>query len=181
MAHLPGERSALLQFDSLEEGTTRLCFELTAEELELRDAEFGFPRPVQVELVVRRSLETFALEGRLRWTLSGECCRCLAAVEKDLEASLRLLIQRKPAPAMELEAAADDPEAAIFAPGVKEVDLSDRLRETVIIEMPVRVYCKDDCKGLCPHCGYELNKGPCSCAPRNADPRWVALREIKNS
>jgi len=176
-----GAQPALLKFDELGEGTSRLVFELTAEEMVLSDAYFSFPSPLQVELDIHRSIETFTVDGRVQGVIRGECCRCLTPVELSLEAPLRLLFQRKQASDEELEAVAEDEEVEILDPGAQDLDLVDRLRNAVLIELPVRAYCKEDCKGLCPRCGHDLNKGPCSCSEEAMDPRWEALRQIKFS
>jgi len=58
--------------------------------------------------------------------------------------------------------------------------LEDVLREQVLLALPLKVTCREDCKGLCVHCGKNLNEGPCSCATVMEDPRWTALREIRS-
>ncbi len=58
--------------------------------------------------------------------------------------------------------------------------LEDVLREQVLLALPLKVTCRDDCKGLCPHCGTNLNEAQCSCAVVVEDPRWTALREIRS-
>ena len=176
-----GAKAIELRFDDFEEGRTRLSFEVTAEEIELADAYFAFPTPLQVELSVQRSLETFMVEGEIRCSVEGECCRCLAGVEKEMTAPLRLLFQRKQATAMELEAVEEEDDVEIFDPGTQEVDLVDHLRDAVVTEVPVRIYCRQDCKGLCPQCGCDLNAGECSCSEETVDPRWAGLKELKFS
>ena len=57
--------------------------------------------------------------------------------------------------------------------------LEDALREQVLLATPVRALCRDDCKGLCPHCGRNLNVEQCNCEQHVSDPRWDALSDIK--
>jgi len=54
-------------------------------------------------------------------------------------------------------------------------DLTEELRECIILSFPSNPLCNEDCKGLCPHCGADLNKGPCSCRPSGGDLRWGGL------
>lgn len=54
-------------------------------------------------------------------------------------------------------------------------DLTEELRECIILSFPSNPLCSEDCKGLCPHCGADLNKGPCSCKPSDGDFRWGGL------
>jgi uncharacterized protein len=58
--------------------------------------------------------------------------------------------------------------------------LEDVLREQVLLALPLKVTCREDCKGLCVHCGQNLNEGQCSCSNAIEDPRWTALREIRS-
>jgi uncharacterized protein len=57
--------------------------------------------------------------------------------------------------------------------------LEDAIREQVLLSVPLKVVCREDCKGLCPSCGKNRNTDPCSCARPFADPRWSALKEIR--
>jgi uncharacterized protein len=54
------------------------------------------------------------------------------------------------------------------------------LQEQVLLALPLKIVCRDDCKGLCPQCGKNLNEGPCACVVQVEDPRWAALKEIRN-
>ena len=55
---------------------------------------------------------------------------------------------------------------------------ADAIRDALTLELPLRVLCKEDCKGLCPKCGHNLNEGPCGCDLREEDPRWDALKSL---
>ncbi len=57
-------------------------------------------------------------------------------------------------------------------------DLTESLRECIILSFPSNPLCSEDCKGLCPRCGADLNKGPCQCPPQEGDFRWGALDSL---
>jgi len=57
------------------------------------------------------------------------------------------------------------------------IDLTEAVREELLLAVPQYVVCRDDCRGLCPRCGADLNAGPCGCAPET-DPRWAALTKL---
>lgn len=181
MSQISASSPILLTFDECEEGRTHLDFAIGAEEIELEDTYFKFPRSLQVDLTVHRSIETFTLDGRIRSAVRGECCRCLAEAEEPLAVEFKLLLQRRHASADELEAVAEDEEIEIVDPGKRGMDLGDRIRDAVILELPVRIYCKTDCKGLCPQCGQNLNQDACSCAEKEIDPRWEGLKKVQFS
>ena len=54
-------------------------------------------------------------------------------------------------------------------------------REAVILELPMRFLCSEDCKGLCPGCGSNLNNGPCDCVKTEGDQRWAPLKKLLNN
>ena len=60
------------------------------------------------------------------------------------------------------------------------IDLDDLVREQILLTLPSRVLCEDDCKGLCPVCGSDRNIVSCQCETNEIDPRWKALRELVN-
>jgi len=59
------------------------------------------------------------------------------------------------------------------------VDLTDELRQSIILALPTYPVCRADCRGVCPTCGKNLNGGPCSCEDRSGDGRWGALDALK--
>ena len=58
-----------------------------------------------------------------------------------------------------------------------QVDLTEAVRQTVLIALPMVTICQEDCKGLCSQCGKDLNQGPCDCQPET-DVRWIALEQL---
>jgi uncharacterized protein len=116
-------------------------------------------------------------EGRFYWrgtltTKAGAACRrCLAPVVTSVQADVRALFTQDPD-------ALEDPDSYPLEPDAKEIDLTAAVREELILAVPQYVVCREDCRGLCPRCGKDLNAGPCDCAPAT-DPRWSALAAVK--
>ena len=73
---------------------------------------------------------------------------------------------------------ADDPDVYVVDPRSIELDLRPALREQWLLAVPSFVQCREDCKGLCPTCGTDLNAGECECAPAT-DSRWDTLRKVR--
>ncbi len=65
--------------------------------------------------------------------------------------------------------------------GDDSVDLSDDIRQNIHLAIPMKILCDDNCKGLCPVCGVNLNKSTCGCSVDKTDSRWDALKKIDNS
>ena len=115
----------------------------------------------------------FYWEATLRTRLVGECRRCLTPVAADVVAQVTALFSQEPG-------AADDPETYEVAPDATAVDLTPAVREELFLSIPRYLECREDCRGLCPRCGKDLNAGPCGCAPDAVDPRWQALAALKD-
>ncbi len=165
--------------DDLEEGLADPVLEVDASVVEFEDDYFSLIEPAQVRLNIGRSIETYTFSGSIGCIVSGECCRCLEMIEEPLETDFRLLVQRKQASEEELEAMAEEEEVMILDPGTKSLDLKEEIREALFLALPLRVYCKPDCKGLCAQCGANLNKSECDCTEKPDDSRWAALKELK--
>ena len=73
-----------------------------------------------------------------------------------------------------------DKDAAISYYEDDSLELEDVLREQMLLEVPIKTVCTEECKGLCPHCGRNLNTGECECAAKVSDPRWEALKGLKD-
>jgi uncharacterized protein len=58
------------------------------------------------------------------------------------------------------------------------IDIDEIVKEQVLLAVPTRALCKDDCKGFCPNCGVDRNAGDCGCDVKEIDPRWAALKNL---
>jgi uncharacterized protein len=104
--------------------------------------------------------------------MAGECRRCLVSVTVPIEASVDALFARDPD-------ALEDPSSYALAPDATGIDLRPAVREELLLAVPQWVVCREDCRGLCPRCGKDLNAGPCDCPPAG-DPRWRGLAALKD-
>jgi uncharacterized protein len=135
----------------------------------------GDPKPASPIHVTGR-LSSAGAPGRVYWQghLAGsaklECRRCLTDVELDIEDDVHVLFA-EPGD----EDSADDPDVYPIDPRRGELDLRPAVREQWLLAAPGYALCRDDCKGLCPSCGANLNQVACDCAP-TTDSRWDALR-----
>lgn len=173
-----GAKGAVLDINELEEGVVRRTLEIGPEVLGLEDQYFEFPAPFKAELEIGRSIETYLVKGTIDCPVRGECCRCLETATQVVRAPVHFLFQRKEASEEEL-AALEEEDLQILDPGAREIDLTECLREAAILELPMRLYCRDECKGLCGQCGQNLNSGTCTCEAEQSDPRWAALGDLK--
>lgn len=115
------------------------------------------------------------LESTVSVPYKGECARCLDPVEAVLEFDFnRTLVTEGTVSDDVLEEKAD--EYLVIKRGILEPD--DAIIESIYLELPSRLLCSPDCRGLCPKCGKKITANECGCAPREIDPRWSKLKEL---
>jgi DUF177 domain-containing protein len=107
------------------------------------------------------------------------CARCLEPLEHEVIKKFDLLYRPQGSDAGKEELSVTAAEAEVSYYQGEGLQLEDVLREQILLALPLRVVCKEECKGLCPHCGKNLNYEQCSCAEPLEDPRWAALKEIR--
>jgi uncharacterized protein len=95
--------------------------------------------------------------ARLQATVVGECRRCLGRVEQVIDDQLDVLFSSDPD-------LADDPSVYALPPDASVIDVAEAVREELALRASAFPLCREDCKGLCPTCGSDLNAGPCGCA-----------------
>src|SRR3954453_1518596 len=132
-------------------------------------------RPLQVELTGREVGDAVLVRGTLRTAVRLSCRRCLEPVEHEVDSHVDLLF----ASPMEGEEEGDDGEVYPLPPRGDALDLTDAVREHVVLETPALALWREDCRGLCPSCGADLNQGTCECAPRAAPTAWDALKNVE--
>ncbi|MDD5711815.1 MAG: DUF177 domain-containing protein [Smithellaceae bacterium] len=127
---------------------------------------------------LQRVRETVYVEGEIKAELSAACGRCLEEIKLPLAGSFRYTLI--PAPkeyAEESELSAEDMDSLYYEE--EAVDLDPIIVEQVILQIPMKILCREDCKGLCPQCGANLNKGKCSCPEKPVDERLAVLKNLK--
>ncbi|HXM37213.1 MAG TPA: DUF177 domain-containing protein [Gemmatimonadales bacterium] len=114
----------------------------------------------------------FYWHGTLRTVAQGECRRCLAPVSTAVATDIGALFTQDPE-------ALEDPDSYALAAEATEVDLTPAIREELLLAVPRYVLCREDCRGLCPRCGQDLNAGPCGCTAAS-DSRRQPLQALKD-
>jgi uncharacterized protein len=138
----------------------------------------------RAELVVehrghRNNVEDIRLLGSLRGDVETNCARCLDPVRHHLERGFDLLYRPLGVDRIADEVAISEADTEIGYYDGEGLLLEDALREQVLLATPLKMLCREDCRGLCPQCGRNRNVEMCDCEQHPSDPRWEALSEIK--
>ncbi len=125
-------------------------------------------------------IKDIRLRGHLSAGLELQCARCLEPVQQDVKRDFELLYRPLGTDAGRDELSVTDAEAEIGYYQGDGILLEDVLREQILLALPLKITCREDCKGLCPQCGKNLNQERCSCSTAIEDPRWSALKEVRS-
>ncbi len=142
--------------------------------LDLRGETFGgcapVTEPVECRGQVRNTAGVLVLAGTLSTTLHGVCDRCASDVVRPVEFPVEAVLTRE-------IANEQDADPWIFLLEGDSADLDDIMTTAFVLSMDSKLLCREDCKGLCPTCGKNLNDGPCQCRAE-PDPRFAVLKQL---
>ena len=156
------------------EGRVRVDVDVPPDAEFWRDVEPTPRSPLEVRLEAQQAGPDVVVRGQVRGLFEQECRRCLEPVTVEVEEDFGRLYRAGDA----LEA--DESEDMLALPDDAELDLSEPVREQVMVAVPRYVYCRDDCQGLCPQCGTNLNESECDCTTDELDERWAPLRQLQS-
>ncbi|HXE75850.1 MAG TPA: DUF177 domain-containing protein [Candidatus Xenobia bacterium] len=159
----------------------RLVFqeEFPAGSIDFRTRDFRQVAPLRAEGWAELLGNEIRLAGKLATRLELTCARCLEPVAQEVAAGFDLLyrpvstISREE----ELSLTGEDLELGFYVG--QGLFLADALAEQVHLALPMKMLCREECRGLCPHCGANLNRERCKCEARAVDPRLAPLARIR--
>jgi uncharacterized protein len=131
--------------------------------------------------LLNNTLGEIRIRGRLKVDLELACDRCLEPVRHPMDTDFDLYYRPQPKGPLPHEAALDEGEAEIGYYENGGIQLTEVLREHVLLSLPMHSICAEECAGICPVCGANRNTTDCRCEQQNPDDRWAALRELRGS
>lgn len=141
--------------------------------LDLSHVKHGPGHPLQKPIHIQGSVENntgiVTLGYLAMFTLNTLCDRCLEPIEQECKRSITHIVVS--------ELAGEDKDGFVVCEDYK-LDLDELVTADILLELPTRSLCKEDCKGLCPKCGTNLNEGTCGCESKEVDPRLAVLLQL---
>ncbi|MSR07462.1 MAG: DUF177 domain-containing protein [Gemmatimonadetes bacterium] len=157
---------------TLEQGPVDTAARLAADDPLFEGLGIALHEPVVVSgQIAAAGPDSFFWRGMLETSVGTTCRRCLTPVVRPVAAKVDVLFSEDPE--------SDDQSVYLIPPDTETLDLSPAVREELILAAPDYILCREDCRGLCPRCGKDLNEGPCDCGPEIPDPRWSGLAALK--
>ena len=142
-------------------------------ELDLSDTEisgvYPFVSPVQIRGSVQNTAQTVYMTAEADFDFSIPCDRCAEDIQTHYHNSF--------SHPLVMEMNEEDQDTYILAEDGK-LDLDELFRADILLALPTKYLCKEDCKGLCPVCGMNLNNSSCQCNKRQIDPRLEVLKQL---
>ena len=161
----------------LQEGANEYTWEETPGDLHIEDPNLRFSGPIRTRSTLFKMGDSLSASGDMDFHLQMECARCLEPFNLGLSAHFNFILQKGRPDSME----GDEDEAIIWLDDKSgTIDLGEEVKDYILLEIPISPVCSESCAGLCPICGENLNTGRCACKTEISDPRWEALRALKD-
>lgn len=158
-----------------------IAFDLQSQALEGLPSDWRIIEPIRFFGVFKPQAHHLVVEGRISGTIRTRCVRCLKVLDIpiDIEVQERLLFQGDMAYVMQPDETLGDLEEQYWIFDKLAYDFNYLVLDLIKNHLPLHMVCSDDCKGLCPTCGQNLNEGSCACDTKVIDPRWAALAQLE--
>ena len=143
---------------------------------------FGFDQPLNVDLEVYKKPDHVRIQGAIRATFQLDCHRCLERFAWELEQPVEvLLLYQQKSPGQvddeDLELTSEELDQTFF--DGEEIDIDALVAEQVLLALPLKALCSDQCRGICPRCGINLNVEICRCADSQKPSPFTVLQTIR--
>lgn len=149
------------------------------EELDDLDPDLVIQQPIEGKVKFTKLTQGLLVTGDMETVVEVNCGRCLDPFDVPID----IEIEEEFRPTIDIQTGAklpvgDEDDDATLIDDKNCIDLSEVVRQQLLLALPSHPLCRDDCKGLCPTCGQNLNEGSCTCHDDSVDPRWEALKNL---
>ncbi len=161
-----------LNIASLSEGHAETRLSVTASEIALDDyPEYSYP--ISAKLDIEKIGRNIFIKAGLQAQVDLICDRCAESFSTQVEDAVQLLYTTD-----QNMRDREDEDVFVISETTDIIDIENPVRETLVTALPVKRLCKEDCRGLCPSCGTNLNVSSCDCQSNRMDPRWEKLQQL---
>lgn len=169
-----------IELVSLEDGKGEFAHVYQPEELDLADERVTLCGAASLSGEIRHSGAEVFVDGHVDTCAQVDCDRCLNPVQLPVNSdfSLEYITGSDYESNHSAELTEEVMSVSVF--DGEAIDLDEIAKEQILLSVPTRSLCRTDCKGFCPICGVDKNVNECGCEDREIDPRWAALKDLKN-
>jgi uncharacterized protein len=141
--------------------------------------ECAFSSPISIALSIAREYDHIRLHGGISTSVKLTCSRCLAEYATDIASRFTIFYTKSVASQPEDEVELGEEDLISVSYSGDEIDFADEVAEQVLLEIPYKPLCSEECKGLCFSCGTDLNKAVCSCGTNSVSMTFSPLQGLK--
>jgi uncharacterized protein len=161
-----------INISKLPEGTHQRSLQATPGEIGL---DSRFTKEVLVESTLEKTSRQLYVRTEFKTGGVFTCDRCLEEFEREISSGFGTVY------VTDSDGAESDREdVQVITPDTNTIDLGEDVRQYAVLTLPPKMLCRDDCAGLCPRCGTNLNRAKCDCDQAEVDSRWSGLQKLKN-
>ncbi|MBN2009573.1 DUF177 domain-containing protein [candidate division KSB1 bacterium] len=172
----------IIQLTKLHEGSNLVPYEHTTATLELESLDgfdgVAFPHTIEIRTDIQKVNHQYFVNVNIITTAQMICDRCLETFDKSINEKFRLIYAVETFP---IDPNETEGEFRTLDTDAINIDITADIREALLLMIPMKTLCSEECRGLCPQCGTNLNKEGCNCSNDQIDPRWEALSKLKSS
>lgn len=149
-------------------GSTRFDLQVDMPPIKIHGESIKFSGPVKVNVVINNTGKNLAVNGKVYGMLKLTCSRCLELFDYSFEVPIEETYT--------MDSEENAGEAVPFTGDF--LDIAPEVLKSIIMYLPMKALCREECLGLCPRCGRSLNEGNCDCGDEDIDPRLSVLRDF---
>lgn len=169
----------IIDLNALGSRSKSVDLDIASNEIDLELEIVRAVLPIHLSCEIDRSDFRTNVSGKIAGEFEIDCTRCLEAVKVPLGFAFDVEFVDAEHFGSSGEHEIDSKDLTADALPGEQLDLSELVREQILLNLPEQVFCKDDCKGLCEICGTNRNLKDCNCNEKEVDPRWSALKDLK--
>lgn len=162
----------IIKISNLVIGEHSFVFE---DKVSVLDLELPFYGKYKSAVLINKLHDQLIITASTDFKVKYECDRCGCEYRSNLKSDYRMVYLMN-----EVPEETDSINVSYLGKETDKIDLKNDVREFAFLSVPMKRLCKEDCKGLCPKCGTDLNKNQCKCIVDEVDPRWRPLMELKD-
>ena len=137
----------------------------------------NFLKPVEIDVQIDKTANQVYLKSEIRTSGSFQCDRCLDEFEQPISTSYQVFYVYNDVDGGKVS----HDEIQIIRPDTVYLNLTEDIRQTVLLAVPLKLLCSEECKGLCSSCGTNWNHQTCECQEEIKDSRWQGLKDLLNN
>jgi uncharacterized protein len=161
-----------IRISGLDNGTYTYDFEGDINDIDWEEPLYD---RYKTEIVLTKFDDQMILEASTVCDARFICDRCGIDYHSSVESNYKMVYLFR-----NVEDSKEEADITYLSPDTVNINIRDDVRDYLILAVPMKKLCKEDCKGLCYKCGTDLNKGSCDCTQNKTDYRWNKLLELKN-